>query len=126
MVRQERKIYSKGFKDQVVTAYRMGNDSLSLVAKRFGLKYFTLHHWVYGNYRSSPSPKSAILAPSNLVSVKEENLSPEAMEALIKELKHELSLEKIRSESLSKMIEIAEREYKISIRKKFGAKQSLK
>ena len=126
MVRQERKFYSKGFKEQVVTAYRMGNDSLSIVAERFGLKYFTHHHWVYENNRSSQSSKSAILAPSNLVSVKEENLSPEAMGALIKELKHELSLEKIRSESLSKMIEIAEREFKIDIRKKSGAKQSLR
>ena len=48
------------------------------------------------------------------------------MKERVKELEHQLSVEKIRSESLSKMIEIAERELEIDIRKKSGAKQSMK
>ena len=53
-------------------------------------------------------------------------MSPEALLAHICDLERELSIEKMRSESLSKMIEIAERELQIDIRKKTGAKQSLR
>jgi hypothetical protein len=58
--------------------------------------------------------------------MQKESLSPENQTERIIELEHQLSLEKMRSESLSKMIEIAERELKIDIRKKSGAKQSLR
>ena len=56
--------------------------------------------------------------------MKREELSPEAKEARIRELESALAKEKMRSECLEKMIEIAERELKIDIRKKSGAKQS--
>ena len=80
----------------------------------------------YNRGISSKSSKKPILAVSNFEDVKEEKLPPEAMEVLIKELKSQLAYEKMRSESFLKMIEIAERELKIDIRKKSGAKQSLK
>ena len=58
--------------------------------------------------------------------MKREELSPEAKEARIRELEVALSKEKMRSECLEKMIEIAERELKIDIRKKSGAKRSMR
>ena len=48
------------------------------------------------------------------------------LEAEIRLLKKALSYEKLKSEALSQMIDIAEDEFKISIRKKSGAKQSKK
>ena len=56
--------------------------------------------------------------------MRKEELLPEAKDARICELERELAKEKMRSECLEKMIEIAERELKIDIRKKSGAKQS--
>ena len=52
--------------------------------------------------------------------------SPGAKESLedeVKRLRRELELEKLRSEGLEIMIDIAEKEFKIPIRKKPGAKQ---
>ncbi|MDR0681862.1 MAG: hypothetical protein LBG15_08470 [Dysgonamonadaceae bacterium] len=49
---------------------------------------------------------------------KNKKLSPEEMEVHTKELEQQLAIEKTQSESFGKMIEIAERELKIDIRKK--------
>jgi hypothetical protein len=57
---------------------------------------------------------------------KNKKLSPEEMEVRIKELEQQLAIERMRSESFGKMIEIAERELKIDIRKKTDARQSLR
>jgi hypothetical protein len=51
-------------------------------------------------------------------------LSAEEKDLRISELERQLSKETMRAECLEKMIEIAERELKIDIRKKSGAKQS--
>jgi hypothetical protein len=56
---------------------------------------------------------------------KQIELSPEQMKVRVRELKQQPATEKMRSESLEKMIEIAERESKIDI-KKSGANQSMK
>ena len=58
--------------------------------------------------------------------MKEEKLPIEAMEERIRELEQQLAKEKMRSTSLDTMIDIAERELKVDIRKKSGAKQSKK
>ncbi|MDR1454531.1 MAG: hypothetical protein LBJ01_02660 [Tannerella sp.] len=58
--------------------------------------------------------------------MKSEALSPEAKEVRILELEAALASEKMCSECLEKMIEIAGRELKIDIRKKSGDKQSLR
>jgi len=140
MFRQVKTNYTEEFKSQAiprtsyiytvstvqVSAFQKGNETLPNLAQRLGVNRHTLHSWVYNRGISSKSSKKPILAVSNFEDVKEEKLPPEAMEVLIKELKSQLAYEKMRSESFLKMIEIAERELKIDIRKKSGAKQSLK
>ena len=117
MVKQGSKFYSEEFKNQVVSAYSKGDESLRVVAQRFGVKRFTLQDWVYHRGKPSNTPKKCNLAASNSLVMEKEALSPSELKALVHQLETELSVEKMRSESLSKMIEIAEREYKISIRK---------
>jgi hypothetical protein len=58
--------------------------------------------------------------------MKKSNLSPEVMLSRIVELEKQLELEKMYSQCLGRMIEIAERKLKIDIRKKSGARQSLR
>jgi len=126
MVRKKMNFYSEEFKNQAVKEFSLSNESLKTVAQKFGISHFTLHDWVYHRGKSSKRKKMSILATSNSLVVEKEDLSPSELKALVLKLEKDLSLEKMRSESLSKMIEIAEREFKISIRKKSGAKQSLK
>jgi hypothetical protein len=96
---------------------------------RFAYPEFRLKSWIYRKrtMASYDSAKSVKFAESETNCMeKDKKLSPEAMEARIRELEQQLAVEKMRSESMCKMIKIAERELKIDIRKKSGAKQSLR
>jgi transposase-like protein len=126
MVSQVKKFYSEEFQERVLAAYRNSNESVTMIAERFGINRNTFHSWVYHKKQSPDCEKKGKLAKINSTTMENEEMSVEAMLARIRELEHHLSLEKIRSESLSKMIEITERELKIDIRKKTGAKQSLR
>ena len=126
MVRRAKKFYSSEFKERALSAYHNSDESVSSIAQRFGISRDTFSSWVYRRRTSSTSEKSVTLPQSNSTSMKTEELSAEAMRERITALERELSIEKMRSESLSKMIEIAERALKIDIRKKTGAKQSLR
>jgi transposase-like protein len=128
MIKRERKFYSEDFKEQALSAYHNSNASMLMVAERFGLSRNTFSSWVFRKRvtESTNSKKRVKLAALNSLTMKEEELSLEVMKDRLKELEHQLSVEKMRSESLSKMIDIAERELKIDIRKKTGAKQSLR
>jgi ribosomal protein L29 len=55
-----------------------------------------------------------------------QELSKEELEKKVKDLEKQLSYEKMKSEAFDTMINIAERELKISIRKKLNTKQSKK
>jgi transposase len=54
---------------------------------------------------------------------KEINKTPQEQEQKLKALEKDLAYEKLRTKALNTMIDIAEKELKISIRKKSGAKQ---
>ena len=126
MVKREKKFYSEEFKERVITAYQNSNESVSQIAHRYGVNRDTFSSWVYRRNSSNVSKQSATFAALPPSSMKKEEMSPEMMSSRINELEHQLSVERMRSESLSKMIAIAERELKIDIRKKTGAKQSMR
>ena len=125
---RERKYYTEEFKEKVLAVYNNSNETAAEVANRFHVNLDTVKSWVYRKRTpllSSVCVKNAKFATSETKQMeKKENLPPEAMEARIKELEQQLALEKMRAESLDKMIDIAERELQIDIRKKSGAKQS--
>jgi transposase-like protein len=126
MLKRDRKFYSEEFKERALTAYKNSNSSISETAERFGLSRNTFSSWVFRKRKPSDSKKRDKLAAFKSLSMKGEELSLEVMKERIKDLEHRLSVEKMRSEGLSRMIEIAERELNIDIRKKTGAKQSLR
>ncbi|MDR0348536.1 MAG: transposase [Tannerella sp.] len=126
MVRRERKFYSEEFKDRVLTAYYNSNESVSVIARRFEVSRDTVSSWVYRKRTGNDSKKRVKLAPSKTCYMKEKELPADERDrdVRIRELERQLSKETMRAECLEKMIEIAERELKIDIRKKSGAKQS--
>jgi transposase-like protein len=126
MEKRERKFYTEEFKERVLSAYQNSNESVSKIAVRYEVNRDTVSSWVYRKRTGSDSGKSVKLAPSGTDFMKREELSPEAKETRIRELEEALAKEKMRSECLEKMIEIAERELKINIRKKSGAKRSMR
>jgi transposase-like protein len=126
---RERRFYTEEFKEQVLSAYKNSKESAAEIAHRFQVNQGTVKSWVYRKRTVPPllSTESIKFAESETNRMeKNKKLSSEEMVARIRELEQQLAIEKVRSESLGKMIEIAERELKIDIRKKSGAKQSLR
>jgi hypothetical protein len=97
-----------------------------MIAHRFQVKQDTVSSWVYRKNSSSNQENTITLEASNVMPMKKEKLTPEQMEQHILDLEHQLEQEKMRSVCLDKMIDIAERELKLDIRKKSGAKQPKK
>jgi transposase-like protein len=117
---RERRFYTEEFKEQVLSAYNSSDESAAETARRFKVNPDTVKSWVYRKrtefpFFSAESVKFAELETNRMG--KNKKLSPEEMEPRIKELEQELAVEKMRTESMSKMIEIAERELKIDIKK---------
>jgi transposase-like protein len=105
------------------------DESATEIARRFHVNQATVKSWVYRQRTleaCSTSKIATFAGPEMNLMKKQTELSPEQMKIRVRELEQQLATEKMRSESLKKMIEIAERELKIDIRKKSGARQSTK
>ncbi|WMI95433.1 helix-turn-helix domain-containing protein [Bacteroides fragilis] len=97
-----------------------------MIAGRFQVKRNTVSSWVYRKRVAPNSKESSKFVVLSVIPMKGEKLPIEAMEERIRELEQQLAKEKMRSTCLNTMIDIAERELKVDIRKKSGAKQSKK
>lgn len=110
--------YSDDFKKKVVQEVLTGQMSKEAARRKYGIGgKTTVLKWI-GKFERS-TPKSLFMSEKRKKTVEELQLEVEL-------LKSELEYEKLRSEAFDTMIEIAEEEFKISIRKKPGAKQSKK
>lgn len=110
--------YSEEFKLKVVHEVLGGEITKEGCREKYGIKgHSTVLKWIR---------KFDLSKESLLVDQKEEISQSTELKAQIRLLKQELTYEKLKSEALSEMIDIAEEELKISIRKKSGAKQSKK
>ena len=110
--------YSEEFKLKVVHEVLRGEISKETCREKYGIKgHSTVLKWI----RKFGLSKEPIKMDQ-----KKRKIKPLDLKVEIRLLKKELSYEKLKSEALSEMIEIAEDEFKISIRKKSGAKQSKK
>ena len=110
--------YSEEFKLKVVYEVLRGEITKESCRAKYGIKgHCTVLKWI----RKFDLSKETIL-----MGQKEKTSQSTELKARIRLLKQELTYEKLKSEALSEMIDIAEEEFKISIRKKSGAKQSKK
>jgi transposase-like protein len=126
MVRRERTFYSEEFKKMVVAAYLNTEEPMSEIASRFKVNVNTVESWYRRECKEVKPEKNIKFVATKTDLMGKTDLSPETMEARIRELEQQLEVEKMRGECLEKMIEIAERDLKIDIRKKSGARQSMR
>lgn len=110
--------YSDDFKSKVVNEVLTGQISKEAARRKYGIggKHSILR-WIR-KFEGS-RPKSLLMSEKRKKTVEE-------LQVEIELLKRQLEYEKLRSEAFDTMIDIAEEEFKISIRKKPGAKQSKK
>jgi len=123
MVRRERKFYSKEFRERVLAIYYGSEESAALIAQRFEVNLETLNSWIK---RYSKQHKVCSFEKTDKQEVKKENPTSKELEQRIKQLEKQLEQEQMFAICLDKMIEIAERELNVNIRKKSGVKQSKK
>jgi transposase-like protein len=126
MERRVRRFYPEEFKERVLTAYYSSNELVSVIARRFDTGRDTASSRVYREVTADKSGKSVKLEPLESAFMKGKEMYEEKKDLRIRKLDRILSAEKMCSESMCRMIEIAGRELKIDIGKKSGAGQSMK
>lgn len=104
-------------KEALVAEYLAGKISLRKLSAKYGIRHQKLHKWVQrfqGTLRKKMALKMFDNDSETTVSVSSET----------KQIQKELRKEQLRNKLLNAMIDIAEAQLGISIRKKSGAKRS--
>ena len=118
-------------KTQIITEYLTSGTGFRSLAKKYGISRTTLCKWVavhQGIHNLPPTEKQQIYSTSSMnsapkKSASQDEQSVEALRQEIAALEKQLEWEKLRAEALNTMIDIAEKDLNIQIRKKPGAQQ---
>ncbi len=95
----------------IITEYLSGSLSYRQLGKKHGINNKTIHHWVMKHEGRSPIKK------------KVEDSSDPLISKDIKELQEQLRKARLENKLLNAIIDIAEEQLNIDIRKKSGTKQ---
>ena len=113
--------FSEALKRHVVREVESGRISQSAAARKYGiLGHSTILKWCrkYGTTPPEPPPRL------RLKTMDERDRTLLERENEIKELKRELEDARVKNVVLETLVDVAERELNVPIRKKFGAKRS--
>lgn len=115
---QERREEKKKKKARLVAEYRRGGVSLRELEAKYGVSHGTIHRWVKAFEAKAEEGRQEELADSRW-----EIAERSGVPAELRRLRKELEEERLRNELLNTMIDIAETQMGIDIRKKRGAKR---
>ena len=122
-MKREVNSYTDDFKLKVVQDYLMTEATVSDIQKKYGIKSRScISDWVRKFGLEKPTQREIELQ-SAMKQQHQRTPREQELELRIKELEQELEKERLRTLALNKMIDIAERDMKISVRKNSGAKQ---
>ena len=118
-------------KEQIIAEYLTQGGGFRKLAAKYGISRTTICKWVLihqGIHNLPPTQKQSIYSTGSMNSSKkkltsEQLQSTEALQQKIATLEKQLEWEKLRTEALDTMINIAEKDLNIQIRKKPGAQQ---
>ena len=115
--------YSVEEKMAMIQEYLTTNISMNQMTKKYHIGHETIPKWmsIFGIPMPNEAPVQKGMIQDNELT--EKPVSIESLEARLKELQSELDREKLKNLALTTMIEVAEEELHINIRKKAGAKQ---
>ena len=111
-------------KQQIINEYLLGNLSYRELAKVYNVGCTTIHRWVTDF--QSRSYKVAIGYKKVTLPAMKQSKVKVVVSDEVAALKKELEQERLRNKLLTAMIDIAEEQLKIPIRKKSGTRQSKK
>jgi transposase-like protein len=118
-------------KTQIIQEYLMQGGGFRKLADKYGIsrtticKWVMIHQGIHNLPLTEKQQKHSVYSMSNKRNKLniEEQQSAEALQQKIAALEKQLEWEKLRTEALNTMIDIAEKDLNISIRKKPGAQQ---
>jgi len=106
-------------KEQIINEYLIGGISFRILGRKYGISRSTINRWVLEHQGFICMRKSS----RESITLLEMNKEPtEILPTEIVELQRQLDQERLHNKLLIAMIEIAEQELKIPIRKKYGTK----
>ena len=116
-IRKKRR-YSESFKKELVEEFENGKYSVLQLARLYGVHYTSLYDWIY---------KFSTFNEKGYRVVEKKDSNTQKLEELqkrIEELESSLGRKQIQVEYLEKMIELAENEYGIDIKKNSSTPRS--
>jgi transposase len=122
-MKREVNSYTDDFKLKVVQEYLMSETTFDRLQKKYGIRSGScITQWIRKFDLESPTKEEIELEKTmreqNQITPREQELELE-----IRQLKKDLERERLRTLALNTMINIAERDLKIKVRKNSGAKQ---
>jgi len=121
-------VYSQAFRRKVIEEYLTGNVSKMFLLRKYNIKMKSgIQRWMklYG-YKDNKQPViikfNAVMCHSLIKKMNTGKASKKQLEEKIRELERQLEDEKLRSEAYERIIEKAEKDLQVSIRKKFNTR----
>ena len=111
-------------KEKIIQEYLLTKASYHALEKKYKVLRGTINQWVLNYQGVSNSYSKSKKGNTYLSGVKKKITNKKELEQQILELKKQLDWQTMRAEALDKMIDIAESQMQISIRKKPSTKQS--
>jgi transposase-like protein len=122
-MKREVNSYTDDFKLKVVQDYLMTDATVSEIQEKYGIKSRScIPDWVRKFGLNKPTRRE-IEFQNVMKEQSGKTLREQELELEIRQLKKELEKERLRTLALNTMIDIAERDLKIKVRKNSGAKQ---
>lgn len=122
MERKERR-YSDAEKLQIIDEYLASGEPMEKFQTRFRMGHCTLSRWMTNFGISNTLREESMTMKRVLYESPDKSGRERALETRLAQLEKELKTEKLKSLALNTMIDVAEEELGIDIRKKAGAKQ---
>lgn len=107
-------------KQEIINEYLLGKVGYRVLSKKYEVSRSAINRWVM-EFQGRPRSKSRVLKSVHLPLMKQQD-SQENLPKEVAALQKELAQERLRNKLLTAIIDIAEAELKIPIRKKYGTK----
>ena len=118
--------YCLSLKARIIKAYLKGDKSFRMLGDQYGIHPGVISRWVRVAKHGHPVKEKRVkITKFTAMRSKIENTTKE-LEQEIKMLKKQLEEEKLKTLVYEKVIEIAERDYKLDIVKKYGVRRPMK
>lgn len=115
---RQKRYFSESFKKQKVRDLEKNLTTVSMISREYSVTRSAIYKWIY---KYSPHRKRGVRM---IVEPMSEAKKVEELRKRIKELEQMVGQKQIQVEFMQKMIELAEEDYQIEIKKKSGSKPS--